>query len=440
MFKERQCLTWDEVRRLHAGGISFGSHTVTHPVLHRLSWSDIRRELRDSRAELEAALDVAVTAFAYPYAFPQEDREFARRFRQELIDQGYSVAATTVIGRARPGGDLLCVPRLPVNESDDWRLLIGKLNGAYDWLGRVQLVSRRLKAILKMTDAYYVVITPVRDEAAHVGATIDSMVSQTLRPLRWIIVDDGSTDGTASIVDKAAKSHPWILVIHRPDRGKRVSGGGVVEAFNEGYELIREQSWTFIVKLDADLTFDREYFAQCLQRFADDPRLGIGGGTVCVANPYGLEVETPSDPPFHVRGATKIYRRECWQEIEPLIVAPGWDTLDEVKANMKGWSTRTFHDLHVIQRKQTGEADGCWRNSFKNGRANYIVGYDPLFMFLKCVKRSFGRPLLIDGLGLAAGFCTAYVRGLPQATDRRLIRYLRAQQRRRLLFRQSIYS
>lgn len=290
-----------------------------------------------------------------------------------------------------------------------------------------------------MSTAKYVVITPVRDEADHVGRTIDSVVSQTLRPARWIVVNDGSVDATPQILEKAASQHSWITVVHRPNRGARASGGGVVEAINDGLRHL-SVSWDFLVKLDGDLSFDKEYFECALDQFAVDPTLGIGGGTVCVVQEGRVQIDSLGDPPFHVRGATKIYRRQCWEDVSPLVQAPGWDTVDEVKANMHGWTTRTFPELRVIQHKPTGAADGMWRNAFKNGQANYVTGYDPLFMTAKCLKRALGRPPLIYALGLASGFCSGYLRRLPQVSDRHAIRYLRIQQRRRLLLRSSIYG
>jgi hypothetical protein len=171
-----------------------------------------------------------------------------------------------------------------------------------------------------------------------------------------------------------------------------------------------------------------------------DYRLGIAGGTVCVELNGQLLVEAAGDPPFHVRGATKIYRRECWQAIEPLIVAPGWDTVDEVKANMLGWRTRTLTDIRLIQHKPTGSADGSWRNWFKNGRGCYNSGYDPVFMLAKCVKRMYKRPFVVPGLALAAGYWSGDLRTRDGLIDRSVVNYFRREQRRRLLGRSSIYD
>ena len=122
-----------------------------------------------------------------------------------------------------------------------------------------------------------------------------------------------------------------------------------------------------------------------------------------------------------------------------LLAAPGWDTLDEVKANMLGWSTRSFEDIRIVHRRLTGSADGNWKNWFKNGRANYITGYHPLFMTAKCLKRVFEKPVGIGAAGLFFGFMSGYFQRIPQVPDPELIRYVRRQQLRRLFLQKSIW-
>jgi glycosyltransferase involved in cell wall biosynthesis len=286
----------------------------------------------------------------------------------------------------------------------------------------------------------YAVVTPVRDEARHVGLTIKAMASQTIKPAHWVIVDDGSTDGTATILDQLAHSYPWMTIVHRPNRGFRANGGGVMDAFHAGLAVVGDFDWEYMVKLDADLSFASDYFEQCFARFEAQPRLGIGGGTICALEEGVERVEFPGDPRFHVRGATKIYRRACWNQITPLIKAAGWDTIDEIRANLFGWQTTTFADLTLVQHKATGSADGSWANSFKNGKANYITGYHPAFMAAKCVQRLLRKPYLVDGIAMSAGFLSGYFKRVPQLADAETIKYLRRQQMRRLLLRPSIYD
>jgi poly-beta-1,6-N-acetyl-D-glucosamine synthase len=283
----------------------------------------------------------------------------------------------------------------------------------------------------------YVVITPARDEAEHLERTIRSVVAQTVQPAQWIIVNDGSGDETGEIIDRFARQHSWITARHRPNRGYREPGGGVVKTFYDGYEQIHVQDWELLVKLDADLSFDPNYFERCILEFERDPKLGIGGGAIYHEVNGQLELE--KNPAFHVRGATKMYRRACWEALGGLVQAPGWDTIDELKANMLGWSTRSFLDLRVSHSRFTGAAEGAWRDCIKNGRANYVTGYHPLFMSLKCLRRLVKRPYLLGSVGLMWGFVSSYWNGSPRIEDPRLLRYTRNQQLRYLFLQESIW-
>ena len=284
----------------------------------------------------------------------------------------------------------------------------------------------------------YVIITPARDEEAFLEKTIASVASQSILPTQWIIVNDGSVDRTGQIIDRYASMYPWITPVHRSNRGYRQAGGGVVATFYDGYAQIRSPDWEFLVKLDADLSFSADYFESCFAEFDQDLRLGIGGGGIYHEEAGELKLER--NPRFHVRGATKIYRRECWDALGGLLRAPGWDTVDELKANMLGWTSRTFPDLRLSHYRFTGAADGAWRDSIKNGRANYITGYHPIFMLLKCVRRSVQRPFLVGSVGLGWGFLSGYWRRTPRVQDHALIRYTRSQQMRHLLHLESIWK
>jgi len=285
----------------------------------------------------------------------------------------------------------------------------------------------------------YVIITPVRDEEKHVEATIRAVTHQTIPPCEWIIVDDGSTDKTPEIIDQRAAEFPWIHVLHRPNRGFRKSGGGVMEAFYAGYNAMRCDDWEFIVKLDGDLSFSMDYFEKCFEHFSRQPRLGIGGGEI-YHRLGGGESKVEANPGFHVRGATKIYRRACWEAIGGLWLAPGWDTIDEVKANMLGWKTYSFKELHLLHHRLTGTAEGLLRDRVKHGVACYVSGYHPLFVAASCVFRLIQKPYLSGSAAILYGFLKGHLTRAPRVNDTRLIDYLRTQQLRRLCGLETIWK
>jgi poly-beta-1,6-N-acetyl-D-glucosamine synthase len=276
----------------------------------------------------------------------------------------------------------------------------------------------------------YVIITPARNEERFIGSTIESVAGQTIRPAEWIIVNDGSSDGTARILERYATQFCWIRSIDRSDRGFRKAGAGVVEAFYEGYQAVQTADWDFIVKLDADLTFAPEYFEKCFERFRRDPHLGIGGGGIY--HKIGGTRKLEATPLFHVRGATKIYRRACWDGIGGLLAAPGWDTIDEVKANMLGWRTYSFTELPVLHLRRTGSAEGLLRDCIKHGVVCHVSGYHPAFVLASCLYRIVRPPYLIGSMGILYGYVKARLDGRPRVGDPTLIRYVQEQQLRRL--------
>jgi poly-beta-1,6-N-acetyl-D-glucosamine synthase len=286
--------------------------------------------------------------------------------------------------------------------------------------------------------AKYVVVTPVRDEEEHIADLVKSVIAQTIRPLEWVIVNDGSTDNTGPILDRFAVELPWIHIVHRVNRGFRKAGGGVVEAFYEGYNALTCADWRFIVKLDGDLSFSADYFEKCLEKFEAEPKLGIGGGDICHEMLGELRVE--ENPRFHVRGATKIYRRECWEAIGGLWPAPGWDTIDEVKANMLGWKTYSFPDLQLHHHRLTGAADGLLRDRRKQGEVCYISGYHPVFFMARCIFRIVHKPYVLGSAAILYGYLSAQWSHRPRVEDRQYRAYIRSQQLRRLFGMQTIWK
>lgn len=284
----------------------------------------------------------------------------------------------------------------------------------------------------------YVVVTPVRDEDSYLPLTIASMVAQTVTPNEWVIVNDGSKDGTGAIIDEAAQKYPWIRAVHCKDRGYRKWGAGIIEAFYAGYDALTCKDWEFMSKMDGDLSFESEYFERIFQKFASDPKLGIGGGFLYHEEDGKKKLET--HPVFHVRGGAKIYRKACWESIGGLWVGPGSDTVDEVKANMLGWSSRSFMDMQINHHRWTGAAYGRWGGIVKNGKTDYVSGYHPLFVFAKAASNLVKKPYLLGSAGLLYGYIAAKLQRIPQVDDPQVIRYLRQQQLAKLFLRETIWK
>jgi biofilm PGA synthesis N-glycosyltransferase PgaC len=284
----------------------------------------------------------------------------------------------------------------------------------------------------------YVVVTPVRDEEAYLPCTIDSMLKQTVRPQEWVIVDDGSKDSTGKIIEEAARQYPWIRAVRREDRGFRKWGAGIIEAFYDGFHVLACTDWEFMAKLDGDLSFEPGYFAEMFDKFKENQRLGIGGGFL-----YHLENRRRTleqNPIFHVRGGAKIYRRGCWDAIGGLWVGPGSDTIDEVKANMLGWSTQSFLEIQIQHHRWTGAAYGRWGGIVKNGKTDYVSGYHPLFLVAKSVVRLWRRPYVVGSVGLLYGYLSAYLQRTPRVDDPKLIKYLQRQQLAKLRGQETIWK
>ena len=313
-------------------------------------------------------------------------------------------------------------------------------------------MSTRSVASSRSAGPRYIIVSPVRNEGKYLDETIRCVVAQTVRPIQYILVDDGSTDDTLAIITKWSKMHAWIVPVHKAgqteksgpvdaeakrQRGNRAREAKEILAFYYGFEKKAEDGWEFIAKLDGDLGFAPDYFERCFCHFAEDPQLGVGGGAIVHLLNGRTVIER--NPSFHVRGATKIYRRECWKAIGGVARAAGWDTLDEVKANMLGFRSRSFDDLEVIHYRYTGAANGSWLNAVKKGEWNYVSGYHPLFMAFKCLRNLFERPRITGSCGLAFGYLRALLRRAERSADAPLIRYVRDQQLRRLSFRRTIW-
>lgn len=288
-----------------------------------------------------------------------------------------------------------------------------------------------------VTSVRYVVVTPVRDEEQYLPLTIASMVRQNVLPQQWVIVNDGSHDRTGEIAEEAARTYPWISVVHCKDRGYRKWGAGIIEAFYAGFNALTVTDWQFMSKLDGDLSFGPEYFERTFRKFETEPTLGIGGG-VLYHEENGVRV-LENHPQFHVRGGVKIYRRACWDVLGGLWVGPGSDTVDEVKANMLGWKSQSFFDIHMTHHRFTGASWGRWGSLVKDGKIDYVTGYHPLFLVAKVVRRLARRPFILGSIAHLYGYLKACTEHMQQI-DPEVIRYLRSQQLARLFGGNTIWK
>jgi len=268
----------------------------------------------------------------------------------------------------------------------------------------------------------YAVITPVRNEAQYIIRTLDSMAHQTMKPRAWIIVDDGSSDGTAEIVEQFRSEYPWIQLVRRSDRGFRQRGQGVVAAFYAGYHELRHPDSDVIVKLDADVSFNIDYFERLFQLLAAEPRLGITGGAVY--EPAGAKwvLKSVRD---HVRGPTKVYRRTCFEAIGGIVQSLGWDGLDEWKARARGWKVQTAMDVPLRHYRATGGATGSLKTRVELGYGAYSIGYHPLFMLARSIRHLVRRPYLVGGCTMMAAYLWAGLTGRERVADGEVVRYVR---------------
>ncbi len=255
----------------------------------------------------------------------------------------------------------------------------------------------------------YIVITPVKDEERYVDLTLGSMTNQTVKPVLWILVDDGSKDRTPEFIRSYANSHPYILLLSHPKSGERRLAFGEVRAFNWGLDFIGSVEYDFIVKLDCDLSFDSDYFQQLLERFRQDERLGIASGIYLERNNAGDWKEIVM-PPYHAAGACKVMRRACFEDIGGFIPAPGWDTVDEIKAMTRGWTTTHFSELRMMHHKREGSSIGAVNTGVMQGEAYYRAGGSKIFFVLKVLHRISVRPYFINAVAVVWGYVRAMVK------------------------------
>lgn len=279
----------------------------------------------------------------------------------------------------------------------------------------------------------YVLITAARNEEAFIARTLDAVAAQTHLPERWIIVDDGSTDRTAEIAERYATSHPWIEVIRRPQRANR-SFAGKVYAVNEGLERMKATQFEVMGNLDADVSFEPDFMAFLLQKFAEDPRLGVAGTPFTQEGNYDSMKES-FEGESHVAGPCQLFRLRCFQEVGGYIPSPagGVDWIAAMTARMKGWTVRAFPEKRFHHHRRMGTAEkGLVASSFCYGRLAYCLGWSPIWQLARVAYRLIKKPLLLGGLALLFGYCWAAMRRVKRPVTPELMRFHRREQVKRL--------
>ncbi len=274
-------------------------------------------------------------------------------------------------------------------------------------------------------------VTAARNEAEYIELTIRSVVAQSVRPERWVIVSDGSTDDTDAIVARYAKRHAWIELVQMPPRRER-HFAGKADAFNAGRARLAGLTYDAIGNLDADVSFDEEYFAFLLARLADDPSLGVVGTAF---RDRSLEYDYRFVSIEHVAGPLQLFRRECLEEIGGYVPSRsgGVDHIAVITARMRGWKTRTFPDKAYTHHREMGTASrGKVMARFKSGALDYALGGHPVWEIFRTIYQMTKPPYVVGGLALLAGYVSAVARRLDRPVPRELVRFRRREQMHRL--------
>ena len=279
-------------------------------------------------------------------------------------------------------------------------------------------------------------ITPVRNEAAHIVRTARAVEAQTRPPDLWLVVDDGSDDATPDLLRRLAAELPFLRVLTTP-RGHTQAGpdrlalAAEARAFNWALAQVDLDGFTHIGKLDGDIELPQDYFERLMERFEADAELGIAGGMLLEPDGEGWKRERV--PEYHVRGALKLYTRPCFDAIGGIEERLGWDTIDETYARLRGFQTRSFGDLVARHHRPEATADGALRGRARHGQCAYILHYGLLWVALRSLKEARSWPVGISGGAFMYGYLRAALRSQPRVDDDEFRRFVRRELRGRML-------
>jgi poly-beta-1,6-N-acetyl-D-glucosamine synthase len=277
----------------------------------------------------------------------------------------------------------------------------------------------------------YLLISPCRDEAKYLRRTLDSVAAQSVPPALWVVVDDGSTDETPSILEEYVRRLPYLRIVRRTNRGCRRVGPGVIEAFYSGLETVCLDDFDYLCKLDMDLDLPAQYFELLMQRMESNPRVGTTSGKPWFVHPRsGALVPEVCGDEMSV-GMTKFYRVSCFKEIGGFVRQVMWDGIDCHRARMLGWIAESV-DLEAIRflhlRAQGASQNGIWTGRLRAGFGQYFMGTSPLYYLAVCIYRLPAHPVLIGSVGMMWGYLRSWLKGLPRYGDIEFRRFLRSYQ------------
>jgi biofilm PGA synthesis N-glycosyltransferase PgaC len=266
------------------------------------------------------------------------------------------------------------------------------------------------------------VVSPVRNEAAHIERVGQALAAQNRPPDMWVVIDDRSTDETPQILERLADQLGFMKVLQSPQpaRGQnskdRLAIAAEACAFNIALNEVPWQSFTHIAKLDGDIELPADYFELLLASFAGDPALGLAGGVLREPEGDGWGPQNAASD-YHVRGALKCFTRECLEAIGGIQERLAWDTIDEVYARMRGFKTRTLPELVGLHHRPCASADGILRGRARHGRCLYIAHYPPSWVALRAFKTATERPRVLSGLAFFGGYVWSAMSGIERVDD-----------------------
>jgi len=275
----------------------------------------------------------------------------------------------------------------------------------------------------------YVLVTPARNEEALIEKTIQSVIAQTVLPTKWAIVNDGSTDNTASIVSRYAANHPWIELVNLPAHRDR-SFAGKVHAFNAGLERVKDLDYEVIGNLDSDLSFDADYCEFLLTKFEEDSTLGVAGTIFREHGGYSSASDS-FEGQNHVAGGCQLFRRRCFEQIGGYVPnrAGGIDWIAVTTARMMGWKTQSFREKSFFHYRSLGTAErSLLASTFSYGEKDYYLGGHPLWEIFRVAYRATKKPYLLAGIALYAGYLSAFLRQMKRPVSDRLMEFHRREQ------------